>query len=135
MKRKTAINNIVKIQERIKKSGGIISTPECSHKALIILGAWVFGSTAKGSDSPNDVDILIKYKLYSHNDSNQKNLRTNKSGFWKGFPICSQLEAFKGLTKHLKMVRLHQYQLDNHIGDINETKIMIYPRCDLNINI
>ena len=62
MNRKTALKKCKTVADRIKAVNGIIGTPHANFQALRISRAWLFGSTAKGKENPNDVDILIESK-------------------------------------------------------------------------
>jgi predicted nucleotidyltransferase len=59
MKRETALRYVRQIHERLAGVGGIIPTPGCEHDAYKVNKVELFGSVAKGSLEPNDVDILI----------------------------------------------------------------------------
>jgi predicted nucleotidyltransferase len=145
MKLEAAISKAKIIAERIKQSNGLIGTPECSFEAYRIKRAWLFGSTAKGKDNPNDVDILIEAReagrpqRTQRNKSYTKDRRFNRAcnaridkqyyrsyGMIRG--ICTYKTAQSFLRGHLKMVRFHSIEID---GEIAYPRILIYPRMDL----
>lgn len=146
MKLYTSVKNAIKVADRIKSVNGLLGTPHCDYEAVRISAAWVFGSTVKGSQSPNDTDILIQLKpvgryqctgAMGHRDHSKGQhcnaKREPKSTQYLGliFQRCAEREALIFIRKHIQRVSLHFYQVDNQVGDINDTKIMIYPRNDL----
>lgn len=62
MKRETALRYAREIANRVHGVGGLIATPQCNREAVRISRMWVFGSTAKGSAAPNDLDLLIELR-------------------------------------------------------------------------
>jgi len=140
MKRKTAIKNAKAISDRVLRLGGIIGTPECDYTSVRVNRIWVFGSTAKGSESPNDLDILVdmcrcgnRQVLDTRRMKGFGQAKRDRNVFPKGShaPLYSIREAKKFLRRGMKMVSIHDVDVDGDFGDIRETKIMIYPRFDL----
>lgn len=137
MKIKTAIHHVKQIRERIRRVNGLIGTPEAGRYCFKIRTAYVFGSTVKGKDCPNDVDILIDGREVGElqgtskiNLGNRRNAKIVRNGFWKNYPIRSQTQAYKYLGHGMKMIRFHDYNFERTFGDIDKTKVMIYPRDD-----
>ena len=142
MKRETAIRNVQRIADTLHETNGLIGTAGTSYDAVRIKRAWVFGSTAKGSEHPNDVDILLdisnagrrywtnKGKL--HRGCNRYGARLDKYFVKRGLqlPVDAQQEAMRRIRGTMKMVRLHEFHIDGDFGDIPQTKVMIYPRND-----
>lgn len=60
MKRATALRYAAEIARRVHSVNGLLATPNCSREAMRIRRVWVFGSTVKGAESPNDLDVLIE---------------------------------------------------------------------------
>lgn len=133
MKRATALRNAQRIRDRLKGLGGLVGTPACEHEAVLIKRAWVFGSTVKGSDSPGDLDILIEYA----NVGERRNARSGKVRLKDWIcnlktPVRSVDEAIIFLRAGMKKVSVHLYENDGDLGDVPQTRQMIYPRCDFN---
>lgn len=116
MKRETAIKNIRQIVSRLEKCRGIIETKGAGiYDGFMVDRLYVFGSTAKGSQNPNDIDLLIS----------GRGVNGNKNPYGEhSFDV-----AMKKLRKGMKMVRFHEEYVDGAFGDIAETKIMIWPDC------
>ena len=140
MKRETAIRNAVKVADRIRKSNGLIGTPECERETVKIKKAWLFGSTAKGKPDPNDVDILIEYDLIGRRQHTNCRAhrgfpRTNaavdkecKRRYGISVPKSAWSATVRLLSRNMKMIRIHDANTD---GEIAHPRIMIYPRMDL----
>lgn len=60
MKRSTALRYCSEIHQRLIEVGGIVPTPRGGWSHVRVHNIWVFGSTAKGSNEPNDLDLLIR---------------------------------------------------------------------------
>ena len=124
MKRQTSIRNAKSVAAAIKKCNGIIGTPEAVYDAFKIKAAWVFGSTIKGKENPNDTDILIE--AYSVGRCRYHNAKRSKArSFYK---MDSTEAALRHLRGSMKMVRFHFEKID---GSIAYPRVMIYPRMDL----
>lgn len=132
MKLSTSIRNAMTVAERIKRCNGLIGTPEAITEAFRIKRAWVFGSTAKGNPNPNDTDILIEGgRVGRFNPRRAKKQPKSKSRMGIRYRVESIEVACAYLVGNLKMIRLHDIMVDGNLGDIPDTKIMIYPRNDL----
>jgi hypothetical protein len=132
MKLETSINNAMRVAERIKQCNGLIGTPEASYEALRISRAWVFGSTVKGKLNPSDTDILLECKKvgrFNLANASMMARSTARSGF--RYKMDSLRAGHSYLRTGLKMVRFHDINIDGKIGDVEATKVMIYPRMDL----
>ena len=62
MKRETALRYAKELSEKMKECNGVIQTPGTSREAVKILKLWVFGSTVRGSQTPNNLDLLIHWE-------------------------------------------------------------------------
>lgn len=138
MRRETAIRNARQIRDRIAKGGGIIGTPECHNTAVRISRAWLFGSTAKGSASPNDLDILVDMAVCGQHQvakprKGQRQAKRDKKARPAGSTVAINAldDAAKYLRSGMKKVSIHDFKVDGHYQDIAATKIMIYPRWDV----
>ena len=111
MKYETAIKNAKKVADRIRRSNGLIGTPDCQYSVFKIKRAWLFGSTAKGKPLPNDVDILIEgfgvgrrqhvNQIPSIPWSNAAVDKEYKRWYRISLPKSSESEAIKFLTKNV----------------------------------
>lgn len=132
MKLETSIKNAIKVARRIKHCNGLIGTPEATTEAFRIKRAWVFGSTVKGKLNPRDTDIMIEgYCIGSFNLKRAKKQPKSKASCGIRYSLNSIEVAHSYLRGNIKMLRLHDFKIDGNLGDIPNTKIMIYPRMDL----
>lgn len=130
MKLTTALRYADEVARRVRAVSGLLATPLCGHEAVRIKRIWVFGSTVKGSQAPNDLDLLIDLvevgRRYSYRQT-----RVDKTYFRRhGARIAprSRDAALIWLTRGMRMVSRHC--LDDECADI-DTKVLIYPRNDL----
>jgi hypothetical protein len=134
MRRKLALTYANRIARRLCRLGGIVSTPEAfPGDAFVVTAAWVFGSTAKGSQHPNDLDILLLGRVYRPEGKRRENAKMARAGMSCRYILkrdCRD-EALRSLKAGMRMVRFHDAAWDGPLGDIWQTKIMIYPRMDL----
>lgn len=138
MRRATALRAAETIAARVKAHGGLIGTPHADYEAVRIKRVWLFGSTAKGSEAPNDVDILLEYircgrhqlcgKWRRYRASNAKLAKRYYRSTGIKTAICAANEALRHLRGALKMVRFHSFDVD---GDLAHPRILLYPRNDL----
>jgi len=126
----TALRYAHEVARRVNAVNGLLATPLCGREAVRIKRIWVFGSTVKGSQAPNDLDLLIDLaevgRLYSY-----KHTRVDKAYFRRhGTRTAPRARdaALIWLTKGMRMVSRHC--LDDECADI-DTKVLIYPRNDL----
>jgi predicted nucleotidyltransferase len=141
MKHQTAIKNLNIIADKMRRLSGLIGTPDADFEAFKITRAWLFGSVAKGSQSPKDIDILIEGRGVGRRKRTGRFVRINKIEGRKylaktathskrnstPFPLSCRTSACRYLKGHLKGISFHDYEIETGYGDINETKIMIYP--------
>ena len=59
MKLETALRHAAEIARRLESVNGLIPTPRGEREFYLVKKAWVFGSTIKGSDAPNDLGGLL----------------------------------------------------------------------------
>ena len=130
MKRVTAIRYAREIARRVHSVNGLLSTPLCEHEAARIRRIWVFGSAAKGSDTPNDLDILIeidragRYRRACQAKTDKRYLHAHGMRF----APSSTDYALKWLTKGMKKVSRHTTLNEGAKLDV---KVLIYPRWDM----
>lgn len=130
MKLETAIRYCHEIHRRLVEVKGIIPTPFAQYEGMRVKKVWVFGSTIKGSQTPNDLDILIHWEHHG------KRRSWTEVGYNKAYyrahglrvPIDSGHEARKWLTKGMKNVSRHDTESEATIFDV---KVQIYPNFKL----
>lgn len=130
MKRGTALRYAREIARRVHAVNGLLATPGCCREAVRISRVWVFGSTAKGSESPNDLDLLIEIR-YAGRRRSWRQASADKAYFRAhGIRVAPSARqyALKWLTKGMRMVSRHC--ADEECVDI-DVKTLIYPRYDL----
>ena len=143
MKRSTALRYTGEIAERLKAINGLLATPGCQSEAVRIRRVWVFGSTVKGKDEPNDLDILIDVCAVGRHrvpaktrrkpcfaDSLRDGLVDREYRRRHGMSFCpdSVDYALKWLTKGMKKVSRHT--LFNEGAAPFKEQVLIYPRWD-----
>jgi len=126
MKIETALKYIEELKKRLSESNGVIATPTSSREATLFDRVWVFGSVVKGSNEPKDVDILYQchavgeFRMIGAIDGlipDRNNGHIAES---------SRNRAIKILTKGMRMVRFHDYEIDGDYGDIKQTRQLIW---------
>lgn len=130
MKLKTALAHAHEIARRVHAVNGLLATPLCEHEAARIRRIWVFGSTVKGSQNPNDLDILIDVqpvgRRYTAKQSTYDRAYRRRYGIRRA--PSTENAALIWLTKGMKMVSRHT--LASEAADF-DVKVLIYPRNDL----
>ena len=140
MKRATALRMAHTVAARLRAACGLIGTPGTSSEALRVRRAWLFGSTAKGSLSPNDVDILLEMSPVGRRFTTSRiakhygvhgGARIDK-GYYRRCGIPLPMDAttvgLLHLRGHMKRLSLHNYAIDKELA---LPRILIYPRNDL----
>lgn len=127
MKRATALRYCREIAQRVQTVDGVIPTPFGSHQGIRIKRMWIFGSTAKGSESPNDLDLLVDYENHgdrqSWRDVGVDLEYQRRHGVDLVKPSIN--EALKWLTKGMRKVSRHTTASECVEIDV---KKMIYPK-------
>ena len=154
VKRQTALKNLEKIIAKAHSINGIYMTYGESHECVKIKRMWVFGSVAKGSNEPNDLDIFIEVitpnnrrrkgcqKIYRTLSKPQflESCQTDKKLHGMFIPRRSKkytigvpnmkisIESFtKWLTKGMQKVSIHYVGYDS-VFDTLDVKYLIYPK-------
>lgn len=127
MKIDTALRHAAEIARRLDSVNGLIPTPRGSREFYLVKKAWVFGSTIKGSDTPNDLDVLLFAETAGARQSWQivglDPAYFRSYGIWQ--PRRSDSEARMWLRKGMKMISIHDTVSEATIFD---KKVEIYPR-------
>ena len=132
MKRTTALRYSKEIARRVHSVNGLLATPLCGSEAVRISRVWIFGSTAKGSQSPNDLDVLIELKPCG------RYLRWTNGALDKRYYRATGIkvarsptqEALKWISKGMKMVSRHTTNSESVDIDV---KKLIYPRYEMDL--
>lgn len=127
MRRIVAINRLKKIISRLNDCNGVIETPDCNYAATRIKSAYIFGSVLKGSQTPNDIDIIVEFESVGNFRSVKEigifdNRKYRSYGVMVAKRSCEN--AIISLRKHIPMVRIHDMKID---GDIAYPRVMIFP--------
>lgn len=126
MRREIAIRRALRVADRVREAGGLIPTPRATHEFFEVKKIWLFGSTAKGSESPNDIDLLYEgnYCGARYTSIEGKQLHKFFLGMGVKVPVDSEYAALKIIAKGCGMVRLHDAKID---GEIAYPRIQLYP--------
>jgi hypothetical protein len=127
MRIETALRYAAEIARRLESVNGLIPTPRGCREFYLVKKAWVFGSTIKGSDAPNDLDVL----LFAENAGARQQWKTVglDPSYFRAYgirqPRRTRSEASMWLRKGMKMVSIHDTESEATIFD---KKFEIYPR-------
>ena len=130
MKRATALRYSIEIARRVHAVNGLLGTPLCDFEFVRIKRIWIFGSTAKGSQEPNDLDVLIDFVECGRHRT-WRQTKVDKRYFHNygiKFAPDSSYECLKWLSKGMKMVSRHNLRNE---GAAIDFKKLIYPRYDM----
>lgn len=132
------------VVDRIRMFNGIIATPEDHHEFVKVKRVWLFGSTARGKQNPNDTDLLfefceggrLKRAGKTARGSKQPNTAKIDRDYRRRYGIDiaknTTTSLFRYLRGHLKMIRFHDARIDAKYAT---DKILVYPRNDLNLRL
>lgn len=131
MRREVALRYADKVAQRLHSVNGVLATPLCGHEAVRFKRVWVFGSTVKGSVSPNDLDLLIDAEECGRQRSWEQTRYDKEARRRYGYTVTVSAvdEALKWLTKGMKHVSRHIAATERIPIDV---KVLLYPRNDLN---
>lgn len=130
MKRVVALRYAEMIHRRLTSVNGLLATPLCDFEAVRFRRVWVFGSTVKGSQEPNDLDVLIELYAVGRCRTWQQGAVDKYEKRHSGL-MCAksaEREAYKWLTKGMRKVSRHPLSIDEHIA---YPRVMIYPRFEI----
>jgi len=115
------------IHERLKSIDGVFLGIDSDFRYKIVTNVWVFGSMAKGSQNPNDLDILENYVLLS---SRLKLFRSWRNDRWINIKNQIDNQFSKFIKDGLNQISLHDMD-DNCL--VKDHKIEIYPKFKLKL--
>ncbi len=131
MRRETALSHVRRIAQHLHSINGILATPNAQHAAVVIRRAWVFGSTAKGSPEPCDVDILLDIRAAGARREFRRGLAFDKEiDRLHGVKVLPRAigEAVESLRQNMRGLSFHRLDED---GELRLDPLqMIYPRMD-----
>ena len=131
MKRETALRYAREIARRLHEVNGLLATPVCNYEAVRVRRVWVFGSTAKGAENPNDLDVMIELDCMvgRHRTWQQSTIdKDARRRFGVRVARGNRAVFLKWLTKGMRGVSRHCRDLDAVELDV---QTLIYPRYDL----
>lgn len=132
MKLETAQRYAAEVAKRVRGVNGVLATPLCDSEAVRIRRIYVFGSTVKGSQHPNDLDLLIDIDECGRRFGWEQ-ARVDKRYYRSCGIRCapSSVEyALKWLTRGMKKVSRHVARAEGIKIDV---KVEIYPRMRLSV--
>lgn len=139
MKRATALKNATKIADRLRGINGIYCSPLCDDDFLKVKRVWLFGSTAKGSENPNDLDIFVEllpkrsYRrkgrdpMFRNNHTLHGSYKPRKSNRSFITPTSARDEFAKWLRKNMPRTSIHFVDWERDFFEQLDCKKMIYP--------
>lgn len=130
MKLQTALRYASEVARRVHAVNGLLATPLCEYEAVRISRIWVFGSTIKGSQEPNDLDLLIELRPVGRHRTWRQGKLDKRSLRDYGYRVAISSEAYAlmWLTKGMKKVSRHTTRSEAAELDV---KVLMYPRCDV----
>lgn len=131
MTRERALRYAREVAARLHRINGIVCTPNCGDEAVVVRRVWVFGSTAKGSRAPNDLDLLIDSRRAGRRWLWLRGRKLDKR-YLRSYGIATMPEAERDfrlwLTRGMRKVSRHKFGIVDVPVDV---KYLIYPRWDL----
>lgn len=126
MKIVTAVKYAHEISHRLHEVKGDIITPLGDREGVKVNQVWVFGSTVKGSLSPNDLDLLIDLSGYGKIFRPPERPQAKTPAWAKHYNMCrsSRELALVWLTRGMKNVSRHLVGEEEVEIDVMQ---MIYP--------
>jgi predicted nucleotidyltransferase len=131
LKRAVAIRYANEVARRLHSVNGVLATPVCGSEAVRFKRVWVFGSTVKGSETPNDLDLLIDVELCGRQYSWRQTRLDKRELRTYGFRVAPDSidYALKWLTRGMRKVSRHVARWEVAPIDV---RVLLYPRNDLN---
>jgi predicted nucleotidyltransferase len=128
MKRATALRYAREISQQLHQCHGVIDTALHEFNDVIVHRVSVFGSTAKGSEAPNDLDLMVEFSYGEKNAGARLLDRTAKRnyGYWLSESASDAMVHW--FRKGRKMVSVHSPAWDATEPDVMRE---IYPEWKL----
>lgn len=120
MKRETAVATAKDIVAKLRDCRGIVDTPAASRPQVRVRELWLFGSTLKGAERPNDLDLLWdtetigEYRRPGEDGAELDAEMNRRYGYWVAKNPFD--EAKRALVGKRKMVRLHDKAIDGCVA-------------------
>ena len=120
MKRETALRIAEEIAAKLQACNGIVDTPTAGRPQVLVSELWMFGSTVKGAERPNDLDLLWDVKaIGEYRDPGKDGAELDREharryGYWLSKDPFT--EARRVLVGGRKMVRLHFKGIDGYLA-------------------
>ena len=132
MRRELAIRYARQVADRVHSVNGLLATPNCIRDAVRISRIWVFGSTVKGSDFPNDLDLLIEAREVGRTTGWKRGRKLDKYQLrTHGCRLMphGEREMLIWLTRGMKKVSRHMTYMET--VETIDVKRLIYPRWEI----
>lgn len=131
MRLQLALRYAAEVARRVHAINGLLATPVCDAEAVRIRRIYVFGSTVKGSQNPNDLDLLIDLQRCGRHRTWEQTKKDKEYYRRHGIKVapCAEIEALKWLTKGMRNVSRH---IASREAIPIDTKVEIYPRWLIN---
>ena len=120
MKRETAVATAKEVVARLQSCRGVIDTPAASRPKVVVRELWLFGSTLKGAERPNDLDLLWstellgEYRMPGEGGAELDTVMNRRYGYVSAKDPFA--EARRVLVGNRKMVRLHDKGIDGSVA-------------------
>lgn len=127
MKRETAIAIAEEIVCKLVACRGIVDTPTAFRPQVKVSELWMFGSTLKGKDRPNDLDLLWEAEPIGacrkpgEGGAELDRELNRRYGYVRAKDPFD--EAIRSLRGSRKMVRIHDMGLD---GDLAYPRLLLF---------
>ncbi len=133
MKRELAIRRLQKVIDRINAVNGVFETPSARYPAARIVNVWLFGSLLKGSETPNDIDLLFEYEELGELRTLAQTGVYDKD-YYRSYGMKCTIDTWKvfgrELRKNIPMVRMHKLMVD---GSVAYPRALIYPTLEFDM--
>lgn len=126
MKIETAVRYAIEVAGRVHGVNGKILTPTASREGVIVSHIWVFGSTIKGSLTPNDLDLLIDMKPFGKRFKPPERPVDKRYEKSYGMVACRDPEDMALIWLTDRMRKVSRHVVGHEVAEI-DVKQLIYP--------
>ena len=120
MKRETALRIAEEIAAKLQACNGVVDTPTARWPQVLVSELWMFGSTVKGAERPNDLDLLWEAKVLGEFRRPGEGGAELDMRRYRRYGISTAKEPFEEARRVLvggrKMVRLHFKGIDGDLA-------------------